>query len=413
MTRRLKKLIKKFEFIETERNNITLGSGVRLDPVQQRLALASAIDGYPTAADLFAATRLTNPNRAKQWLLFQADVKNFKNQHGAYVTAVKYRLSSDGTTQLWWNGGAWTEASPGEWNTEAEISANLPTFSIANQSIQVVLNLSTTDPNQTPFVYSVKILYASDLEYQEEYIARSLMPMMREEILPISDYPVKVAAGATSLSLAKIETPYDIKSIDCVYNNTQDPNQLVDLYVSYDSATKVVSWSTPAALNDVIWVRFVYSPVMAMSTSQDYIEVAKVPAVLIESVDSGSAYYISDTEAVLDKTTNNGFQLAPGFQCDLDVSIRFTADKLKDLDRLSDQIKAFFNERLLRARGQDEFFRMYTIMEYAQAFSETQSELHSGRLRARICNAVFYPNDAKPIHGVQRFIMNGIALSEA
>lgn len=411
MTRRLKNLIKEFQFTDKNRARITLGTNVRLDPVANRLELVLGPTGYPLTAELSASTWLTNPNRAKQWLLFEAVVINKKNFHNVVVTDVQYRLSVDGINALWWNGTAWATPTTGQWNTEADISANLPTFPMATQSIQVILNLSTTDPNFTPEVKRLKILYASDLEWQEEYVARSLMPMLREEFLPISEFASSLPAGRTTLDLNTIETPYDIQSIDAVYNITTDPNQLVDLFASYDPTTKIVTWTGPTALNDVIWVRFVYAPKMIMAQSQDFIELSKVPCVLIESIDSSNETQIARPDWVVDKATNAGFQLARGFQCDLDIAISFTSDKLKDLDRMSDQAKKVFQERLLRARGQDENFRLYVTSEYTQALSETQAELHIGRLRARICRAVFYPNDAKPVHGVKRFLMNGRVIS--
>lgn len=414
MSRRLKKLIKEFVFEESNRERLTLGAGVRLDPATNRVLLVNdPIHGYSTAPDLFVKTWLTNPKRAKGWLIFQVDLLHKRNFHNVIVTDIRFRLSSDGANQLWWNGTTWAAASPGDWNTETQISAHLPAFPIASQSIQVIANLSTNDPSQTPELYRVKILYSSDLEYQAEYIARSLIPAMREEILPISVYPYKVKAGEVTANLNAIESTYDIQSIDCVYNNTQDPDQLTDIYASYDPTTKIVTWSLPPAPNDLIWIRFVYAPRIIMSTSQDYTELQKVPAILVESVDSSGESEINYPEFVIDKATNAGWQLAPGVQCDLDLRIRFTADKLSDLDSLSDQAKKFFKERLITARGQDEKLRLYTIQEYTQAFSETQSELHSGRLRARICNAVFYPDDAKPVYGIQRFLMNGVTISEA
>lgn len=412
MTRRLKKLIKEFVFSEQFRPAITLGTNVRLNPDENRLELIAGATGYPLALNLFAKTRLTNPNRAKQWLLFEAVVQNKKNRLGVVVTSVNYRLSPDGSGDLWWDGAAWSVPGIGDWNTEAEISANLPTFPMATQSIQVIVNLATTDLNYTPEVYGLKILYASDIEFQEEYVARSLIPLLREEILPISEYAFRAPAGATTVSLKAIETTYDIQSIDAVYNATVDPNQLTDLYLSYDATTKTVIWTGAAALDDVIWVRFVYAPRVIMAQSQDYIELAKIPAILFESIDWSSETKITHTDWVVDKATNAGWRLGVGFQCDLDLSIRVTADKLKDLDRLSDQAKKFFAERLFRARGQDEHFRLYVLSEYTQALSETQSEIHSARLRARICNAVFYPNDAQPVHGVKRFLMNGKAIFE-
>jgi hypothetical protein len=415
MTQRLRKLIKEFVFIESNRRRLTLGTSVRLNPDQSRLELVlqPATGLYPTDPDLFATTWLTTPARAKKWLMFEAIVRNKVDFHNQLVTAVQYRLSADGVSQLWWNGTAWVAPVAGQWNSEADISTNLSSFPIATRSLQIVVNLSTTDPNQTPEVFRLKVLYASDIEFQEEYVARSLIPAMRNEIHPITDYVISSAAGQTSAALTGVEETYDIVGVDSVFNSTTDPYQLNNIFSSYNPTTKLVTWTGSPSFGDKIWIKFSYTPKMILAQSQDFTELSKIPCILIESVDSGKETKINKAEWVIDRATNAGFRLADGFQVDLDITMKLTADKLKDLDRMADQAKAFFKDRLLTSVGQDEEFRLYTISEYTQALSETQSELHSARLRARICNAVFYPNDAKPVHGVKRFLMNGIVISEA
>jgi len=397
---RLKKLVKRFDFSNDERRNVTLGAGVRLAYERQQLELIAVNNIYSTAPDLFAKTRLTTPSTCKGWIGFECEAKMKKNGVGDVVTSLGFRLSRDGTAQLWWNGAAWAAAAPGQWNTEAEVCAHIAAFT--GQTIQVIVNLKTSDGAYTPEVQAVKLLWNSDIEFQQEYIARSMIPAMREEILPISEYAVDLTATATTLDLKKIETPYTIVSIDSVYNVTDDPTKQTDLLVSYNPTTKVVTFASVSA-GKRVWVRFVYSPEIVIVQSQDFAELSKVPAVCIESITMDQMIECDPGESVINRATGNGWQINDGYQQDINFTVRYVTDKTADLDALADQVKKFFQTRLLRCRGQDEYVGLYTTEEYSHQPSALQSELHSARLRARISNARFYLKDALPVTGVRKF----------
>jgi hypothetical protein len=387
MARRLKKLIKTFQFKEENRSRVALGTDVRLNPETHRLQLkANALYEYPTTADLYAKTWLANPNTVKEWLIFQALVAN----------------------ELYWDGGAWSAAGPGDWSTEAEVVANIAAFPMATQSIQVIINLSTTDPKYTPEVDWVKLLYNSDLEWQEDYIAESMMPELREQLRPIAEYAEDLVAASTTVDLSVIETPYDITDVDSAYNLTSDPQKLTDIASSYDTGTKVLTLTGSQPLGERILVRFKYRPVVALMTSQDYSEFAKVPAVILDDVELFGHHSIEPGDHVIDKGTGDGYRLAHGYQADIDLQIRCIADKSKDQHRLADELKRFFaTNQQLRSRGQDELFDLWLADKYGQQATPSQDELQAGRLRARIVRAVFYARDAKPVTGTKRFIATG------
>jgi len=401
---RLKKLVKRFDFSNDERRNVTLGPGVRLAYERQQLELVATNNVYSTAPDLYAKTRLTTPKTCKGWILFECEAKMKKNGAGAVVTSLGFRLSNDGSNQLWWDGSAWSPASPGQWNTESEVCDHIASFS--GQSIQVVINLKTTDGAYTPEVGAVKILWNSDIEFQQEYVARSMIPAMREEILPISEYAVDIAVNTADLDLGAIETPYDIVYVDSVYNVTDDPSKQTDLLSGYNATSKVVTFS-PVAGGKRVLVRFVYKPSIVIIQSQDFKEISKIPAICIESIFLEKSRQVDPGESVVNRATGLGWQLKEGFQEDISFTIRYVADKVADLDALGDQVKKFFQDRLLHCRGQDEYARMYTIEEYSHQPSALQSELHSARLRARILDAVFYLRDAVPVQATQRFLVTG------
>lgn len=402
---RLRKLIKEFWFRDEDRAITTLGPDVRIVPERDLLTLKATGGAFPTTQNLYAKTRLTNPLSVKKWIGFQVDVTNDFNAQGVALTSVKYRLSDDGTNQLWWNGSAWVAAAPGEWNTEAEVANNIASFPVTNRSLQVIVNPSTTVTSSAPEVTRIKVLYDSDLEWDEEYIGRSLLPALREEIRPIGEYTlVAPSGGLSTVDLGAIETPYNIDSVDSAFNLATDPDRLVDIADTYDAGAKVLTLATPAAAGESVNVRFVYVPEVVLARSQDYTELSKVPALVIESVVYGDSQEVTVGEHVINKATGAGWQQDVGAQYDINISLRWVADKQVDAVRIANQAKKFFDERMLRARGQDELFPLCIVDAYDSQTSAGQSGLHTGRLRARLYRAVFYVQPAKPVRGVLRLL---------
>jgi len=415
---RLKHIVKHFVFKEDNRPRITLGPEVRLHPTLHHLQLKQGSGtggGYPTTADLYAKTWTTTPRSMKRWVGFMADVKHFKNRAGTQLTDVRYRLSADGVNELYWNSGAnaWVPAAPNNWNTEAEVANNIAAFPASTQTIQVVLNLKTDDASVTPEVRALRLLYESDLEELEDYVWRSLLPSMRSQIRPIGEHAIEMAAAGASIDLNTypIETPYDIVGIDAVYDIDADPRKLTNLFDSYNDATKVIALTGAIPGGNTALIRFLYAPVLAVTTHQDYIELEKVPEILLEDVKivddlgkSNGAHY------VINKATGAGKKV-PVTQGDIEIRGRYITDKAKDHARLSDAVRRYFEaNQLLRSVGMDDDFRLWLIDFYDQDTTPNQDDLHAGRFLFRIAQAVFFDNDAVDITGVLNF---NLALTKA
>lgn len=404
---RLKHIIKFFEFSENNRSKIELGASVRLNPTKHRIQLKDTSGIYPTTLDLYAKTWTTTPRSLKRWVGFMADVTNYKDITNTIVTDVRYRLS-DGTTEMYWNTGAnaWVAASSNNWNTEAEVANNIASFPVSNQTIQVIINPSTSDATVTPEIRSISILYESDLEELEEYVWRTLLPAMRSQIRPIAEHSIQMAATSNVIDLNdfNIETPYNIVGIDAVYDITQDAYKLSNLFSSFDSNSSVITLSASIPQNNVAFVRFIYEPVVAVSTSQDYTEIEKVPEILIEDISivqdlgkpNGPAF-------VLNKGTGNAKKI-PIVQADIECNGVFITDKAKDHARLSNAINRFFSANvLIKSVGMDDEFRLWLLDVYQQSSVPSQKELHTGRFRFRIVQAVFFDNDGEDAYGTLNF----------
>jgi len=403
---RFRKMIKSFLFEEHNRRDmVDLNSGVRLNPQTNRLELTPVGGSYPTTLDLYAKTRLTTPEAVRKWSGFFVILHNVKVS-GEVVTDVRFRIS-DGTNEYYWNTGAndWVVAAPNNWNTEQEVADNIDKWS--NQSIQVVINLSTQNESVTPYVNEVRLLYETDLIFLEDYVVRSFKEDLLDNVRPISLYSFN-SSGETQKDLSVIKTPYDIVDIDAVYNSTDDPNHLSPLSgVSFDSVSKNVFFPAQTS-GDRIEIRFIWRPYVVLTQSQDYTEIAKIPVIVIDDVAIENERVIRNRPYVINKGTGNGFVLEEGYQADIRTPLRVITSSRRDLDVLSDELKRYFaNTTFLRSRGQDEDYSYRLSQPFNDGSIPSQKGLYTARLTIFIEKAVFYSEDAKPITGVKRFTVTG------
>lgn len=409
---RIKKLIKCFEFSEPNRSRITLDSDIRLVPEKHYVQLkADPTSGlFPTTADIKVATWTTNPNTVKQWLGFQADIVHPKDDLGNPLTSAGFRLT-DGTDEYYWDGAAWT-VSTTSWSTEAEIANNIATFPVAAQTIGVLVNLVTTDGTVTPTLYRVKILWGSDIEFKEDLIFRSIVPELRENIRPISDFLIEKAASSTTIDLNTdfpLKTPYDVVEIDSVYDHDGDPNHLTDLFSSYDTGTKVITLTSSVAAGTKVWIKFIYRPDVVVLRKRTYSELAKVPAIVVSDVNEvDSAESVLGGDAVINRSSGAGTRVFAPSQIDIEFQLRCLTDKSRDQTRLNDEIKRHFEQQpLLRSRGLDESYRLWLIDEYDHQGLIGQEEIEVSRIRFRIVKALFYTRGSEDITAVERFVISG------
>ena len=77
---------------------------------------------------------------------------------------------------------------------------------------------------------------------------------------------------------------------------------------------------------------------------------------------------------------------------------------------MSEETSRFFaNNPMIRVRGQDELYPICDDdgLPFDSGASPGQKQIYSASVQARIYNAVFYPEDARPITGVLRFTVTG------
>lgn len=413
--RRIKRLIKTFDFNEDNRDVITLNPGVRLDPQKHHLVLSGPPFNIAPTSPVIAKTRVTNPNTVKQWLGFEAVIEHVteggSTPAGAPIqvelTAAAYRLS-DGTNEFFFNGSSWVVDTV-NFNTEAEVAVNIVTFPVASQQIQVVINLTTTVATGSPTLRAIKILWASDIEFMEDYVYRMIVRDLRTKVRPISDF-IFQAPGGTVIDLNNfpLDTPYNIVGIDSVYNFTTDPKKLTDLFLSFDTGTKIITLSSAIPSTEFARVRFIYEPEVAVTTSQDFSEIAKVPALILDDVNLVDASPVGQFDSVVNKADFTAVKVRAPIQGDLEVILHGLTDKGVDQKRLADEIHRYFEENgSIRSPGLDEEFTLWLIDEYDMRTPPGSADMHTGRARFRVRDVVLFVRDSEDRSAIKRFLATG------
>lgn len=408
---RLKRLIKRFDFTNDIRNKVVLGNNVRLDAVNNYLRIVDVNGVYSMEDDLYAKTWAANPNSVKQWLGFECVADNARDDYDTtqFVTGVKFRLH-DGTNEYWYNGSAWV-IDVINWNTEEVVANNISTFSVASKKIGVVTNLYTSDSSKTPIVKTIKILYSSDVEHQDDYLYRTIVRQLKQQVRPITDYSFIVRSSSSTINLKNdypLETPYDIVSIDSVFNHTDDPNHFTDLLQSYNSTTKVITLLSSISSGKVVWIKFVYQPVVSVTTGLEYKEIEKVPAIVLTNINLINTVELSQSDSVINKSTLEAVKVFPPKRSDMDVSINVITDSARDQTRMADELKRFFaNNSSLTSWAMDEEFRLWLLEEYDGRIGVNSKGIQEGKLRFLLVGTLYYEIDAADTYAVGNFNITG------
>lgn len=283
------KLPKIFSFEEKNRSRLTLSDStkIRLNPSTGRVELKvqsynliTGVAVYPTDTDLTVTTWTTNPTALIAWAGFSA------SPHSNLLpdnTSLRFKLN-DGTDDRYWGGASWDVAGASDWNTESEVSANIASFPSSSQQIAVIINLVTTDDSVTPYVDGVALLMDCEIDYLRSILADSVIPSLRNTIRPNVDVTVR-APGGTVVDLLDLKS-YNVISILGVYDHTSDPAHQTDLLSAYDSDASTITLISAVDRGSQLWIAMAVEPeVMLEWGSQDYTELAKLPAVVLENFD--------------------------------------------------------------------------------------------------------------------------------
>jgi hypothetical protein len=358
--------VKALRFEELNRRKLTFSDAtkIRLNPETNQLELKKTAAGlYPTDADLFVRGPLWHPEALTAWLGLHVDPLEENQPAG---TTVGLRLG-DGTDDRFWGGSSWDVATPGDWSTEAEVAANIASFPLTGRQLQLVVNLKTTDPKVTPTVEGVCVLLEADFDYLISIVGDSLVPSLRESFGDlVIDFALVVDSGGLNISLLDLETPFNLVDVLEVYNHDTDAEHLTDIFSAFDSDGRQVEVSSSFEPGQTAWLKVQVAPEIIVNwSSQDYIEIQKIPAIVIDRVDA-SGNHVAGTAQVRDKSASppTATVLKKPYKLDLDVTLTLIGEKTRTLFALQDRaLKHATETPLLRWRAVDEELNMISGRE--------------------------------------------------
>lgn len=365
------------DFMETVRPDLVFSDAtkIRLDPADHLLKLKADANGaFPTDANLSIKTQEFWPRTNKAWRGFFAIVSTPTG------TSIGFKLNN-GTDDYYWTGSVWAVAGASDWNTEAEIAANIATFDVGK--LHVVVNLVTTDATATPALQYILVGYYAQIVFLEQWIYRTLVPLLREGCRPYAHWAIPIGSITSTIDLNnyRLDTPFNVVGIDTVYNHTDDPDHYTDIFSSYDTGTKIITLTTPIAAGKVAWINFTYEPIVAVLTSTDYHELRKVPALTLEDLRLTAAHEGGWTNALIDKGAGTGVVYESPRQCRLEGDIVIHAPRGLDEMALAEEVLAFLSDnQTVTIRGTGEKADWMLKDPYARSSNAERNDLRTATI---------------------------------
>jgi len=304
---------------------------VRVDPRTFRAELKlNAAFRYPTDADLYVRPPIARPEAVRKLLIAQLEAELPEG------TSVGFRLF-DGAGEFYFDGGSWRAPNPGEWNTIEELNAALPTYDVkSTREFAPVLNLRTTDDRVTPSVACLSLLWEGTVDWYADALVDSLTATYQEALdfrLRLALPPV-VTAPVASIDLDDYRDDAGLQIVDVeeVYDLSNDPNLLVDLLASYDPGTRVISLSAPIPVGGVPYPVLRVRPVVAWDTSEDFLEIGKVPQVALRDADSVSSsdYPAFAARGTVRSDTGEAVEILPPHRTTYRIEMELRTDRSRE-----------------------------------------------------------------------------------
>lgn len=406
-----------FAFEEAARPRLTFSDDrVRLNPKTSRLELRRA--GWDSNKQLpvydvpgsheppedipWVRTWATAPEALLSWAGFWCE----PGRGLPAGTAVKFRLS-DGADDYYWRpaGGpgspaGWYEVSAAQWNTHDEVAAHIATFYPASRELAIVVGLETTDENASPWCSSVEALMDCELEPIESLVAGSLVPALRAGIRPPVDFAM-VAPGGLTVRL-DTDTPFNVASVLAVYDHAADPHHRASILHAYDAGSRTITLTAPAARGAQLWVTFSAEPEMAVNWgSQDYVEVEKVPAVVIDDI-RVEAWHNWGEQSVKDLPTLTANVRRRPIRLAIRFQVVLLAERTRTLLAMMEQTTTFLSSTpVLRWRDTDQ---EVSLAGAGPGFRQRPNlgDKHEAIADMRIENAYMWPDADQTKHLVER-----------
>jgi hypothetical protein len=239
-----------------------------------------------TTGVAYFATYLRTVPQAKQWAALEL---LYRQPAG---TSATFLLGNAAGQARRWNGTAWATVSTlsvaANWNSAAQLVAGFPSWT--GTALRVYFRLQTSSATATPVVYGARAMVrVHGPSPEEELVHRTLLPWLAQLQVPVR-YRC-LANGTSSVSLAQLdeyrlddESGASALTVTSVHNLTRDAAEATELLASWNPATHVATLAAAQTTGDTLQLDLVVRPLAARMTSQDYLELSRLPAVVLEQV---------------------------------------------------------------------------------------------------------------------------------
>jgi hypothetical protein len=393
---------------------------VRLDPEDFRLKLALDADfRYPTDVDLSVRTRTFEPAAVRTLEAIEVLATIPRDDAGVQLGSIGIRIY-DGTAERFWDGATWAVAGPGNWNTEAEVNANLATFDVATaRKFGVVLNLVTTDDRFTPTVESVLVLWRGPIDWVDDLLVDSLVGVLQDDLTYIEDLalpPLPVDSSSIDLGDYSDEHSLEFTGADAVFDHEADPNHLVDLLSGYDVGTRVISLSSAISAGNRPFLRMLVRPTVAWETAQDFYELARLPTVVLRDAENvvSSPYPDRSKLGIVRRDTGAAVEIPAPYRATYELTMEVSVDRTTTQGRILEELMRFFLDGpsgeigpFLRSVATDRRYRLRLIDEFRAVDPRLNlADVRTFEATFRIEDAALNLSPARTAHAIQRLSLN-------
>lgn len=360
---------------------------------------------YPTGAGYRVKFPVITVPRAIAWRLAQFDavLAIDPEQSPSTVTSLRARLH-DGTTEYHWTGAAWVAitAADTDWNTLAEVSANLPSWD-PDLPLGLVFELQTTDRRFAPTLRGFRLLYEVDLPSElNDWVYGALVGGLQDTFRPVKDILTEDHAGGASfdfgaLVVATLESPWDFRDVVAVYDEAGDPSHRVNLLDSYDSGTKVATLTGSIAAGTRLLLRVQYAPQIAVTTDPDYIELGATPAVTFEAIDVIDLGEAGADDQIVDEFADppTAVIFPARRRAHIDFSVGISSPLSVDLHRMSEELTRWFQaRRVISSPTTGDEVTLRIVDPLAPPAAVSRMGERSGTMSFRLENVYFNHRDA-------------------
>jgi hypothetical protein len=389
---------------------------IRLDPDDFRLKLKlNDVFRYPIDADIAVRTRTFEPDAVRALETIEVLSTIPTDDDGSELGSIGLRIY-DGTDEMFWDGATWSVAGPGDWNTEAEVNANLPSFDVSSRRFAVVLNLVTIDDRVTPTVESVLVLWRGPVDWVDDVLRNSLVGTIQDELSSIEDLalpPLDSDSASIDLNDYTDEQSLEFDDADAVFDHDADPDHETDLLLSYDVPTKVLTLSAPIPAGNRPYLRMFVVPVVAWDTNQDFTELARLPQVVLRDAENVvSTPYPSRSDAgIVRRDTGDGVEVPAPYRATYEVTMSVSVDRTISQMRIVEAIMTLLHDGpsgevgpFLRSVATDRRYRIRLIDEFRAVDPRLNSaDVRSYEATFRIEDAALNLSPARATYAVRRF----------